>query len=121
MTDYGVHVYSQAGVDRVPMVANAQLPQTVDASLVHDGTGGCPGIKTPDGRWDRRLMPAESLRSIVKYWRAGQGYLMTPEPHRKKLGSLDPTHARILAALEVLGNIEERLSRSRVSLDFGIP
>lgn len=52
--EYGIHIYGQPGPVAFVMMANVQLPETVDMSFEHDGSGEVPGIKTPDGAWDRR-------------------------------------------------------------------
>ncbi|MGO9793906.1 MAG: restriction endonuclease subunit M [Solirubrobacteraceae bacterium] len=53
-TDFAVHVYGRPRHIAFWMLCNAQLPDTVDESLEHDGSGPVPGIKTVDGAWDRR-------------------------------------------------------------------
>ena len=52
--EFGVHIYGQAEDVDFRMIGNVHLPETVDASLEHDGAGEVPGIKRPDGQWDRR-------------------------------------------------------------------
>ncbi len=50
---YGVHVYGSSR-SRIQFMQAAWLyhPETAIRSLVHDGTGVAPGIKTPNGKWD---------------------------------------------------------------------
>lgn len=52
---YGSHVYGSATERPAFLQATALYhPDTVTASLVHDGSGDEPGFKTPTGDWDRR-------------------------------------------------------------------
>ena len=51
---YSVAIYGREHDPGFLFVANVHLPETVEASLLHDGTGAAPGIKTPEGEWDRR-------------------------------------------------------------------
>jgi hypothetical protein len=51
---FGVHIYGGARSVGFPLITGAQLPATVDESITHDGSGQVPGIKTPEGQWDRR-------------------------------------------------------------------
>jgi hypothetical protein len=50
--EYGIHIY---GTQRSPSFLNASTlfaPDQIDRSLMHDGSGLEPGIKTPEGVWD---------------------------------------------------------------------
>jgi hypothetical protein len=49
---YGVHVYGPAGDPRFLMASSLYHPDTVDRSLLHDGSGPEPGLKNEDGSWD---------------------------------------------------------------------
>lgn len=52
---YGVHVYGAArGTPAFLMATSLYHPDTVERSLVHDGSGEEPGIKDPEGNWDLR-------------------------------------------------------------------
>ena len=52
---YGVHVYGNP-TDRVDFMMASSLyhPDTVERSLIHDGSGEEPGLKDPEGNWDLR-------------------------------------------------------------------
>ena len=52
--DFGIHIYSAPREIKFPLLTGAQLPDTIDSSIDHDGSGPVPGIKTDDARWDRR-------------------------------------------------------------------
>lgn len=53
--EYGVHIYGspQTQPDFL-MAASLYLPETVERSIVHDGSGVAPAVKTDDGGWDTR-------------------------------------------------------------------
>jgi hypothetical protein len=52
---YGVHVYGAAhDTPTFLMATSLYHPDTVERSLVHDGSGEEPGLKDPDGKWDLR-------------------------------------------------------------------
>src|SRR6185437_4760438 len=52
---YGVHVYGCAREDIEFLTASSLYhPDTVERSLRHDGSGGEPGLKDPEGKWDLR-------------------------------------------------------------------
>ena len=52
---YGIHVYGRKR-DRTQFLMASSLyhPDTVERSLKHDGSGGEPGLKDPNGNWDIR-------------------------------------------------------------------
>lgn len=52
---YGVNVYG-AEREQVDFLSASSIyhPDTVVRSLIHDGSGEEPGLKTPEGRWDLR-------------------------------------------------------------------
>ncbi|WP_225735780.1 Eco57I restriction-modification methylase domain-containing protein [Gulosibacter chungangensis] len=72
LVSFGVHVY---GAPRDPYflhAVNLYHPDTVESSLVHDGSGAKPGIKDPSGNWD--LRPHRSRieyvnHRVLKSWR----------------------------------------------------
>lgn len=51
---FGVHVYGYSREPRFISAASLYHPDTVDRSLVHDGSGAEPGLKDPEGKWDLR-------------------------------------------------------------------
>ena len=61
--EFGVHIYA---ADRVNpefiMAASLYEPETAIRSMMHDGTGEAPALKTLDGEWDTR----PHLERIVK-------------------------------------------------------
>ncbi|WP_211362714.1 Eco57I restriction-modification methylase domain-containing protein [Corynebacterium phocae] len=52
---YGINVYSTPQQHPSFMSAsNIYHPQTIEDSILHDGSGDLPGLKTSDNNWDRR-------------------------------------------------------------------
>ncbi|MFB8229909.1 class I SAM-dependent DNA methyltransferase [Cellulosimicrobium sp. NPDC055967] len=51
---YGINIYGDTGRPRFLQSASLYHPDTVERSLLHDGTGAEPGIKDLDGQWDLR-------------------------------------------------------------------
>ena len=55
LVNYGVHIYgSPRDTADFAMATSLYHPDTVERSLVHDGSGEEPGIKDPHGHWDMR-------------------------------------------------------------------
>lgn len=51
---YGIHIYGATHVVAFKMATSLYHPETVERSLVHDGSGPEPGLRDPDGHWDLR-------------------------------------------------------------------
>lgn len=54
LVTYGVQVYGSAREPQFLSAAALYHPDTVERSLVHDGSGPEPGLKDDDGKWDLR-------------------------------------------------------------------
>lgn len=54
LVSYGIHVYGESRDPEFVMATNLYHPDTVEASLRHDGSGPEPGLKNPEGNWDLR-------------------------------------------------------------------
>jgi hypothetical protein len=54
LVTYGVHVYAREREPDFIMATSLYHPDTVIASLRHDGSGTEPGLKTEEGAWDQR-------------------------------------------------------------------
>ncbi|TFB67981.1 DNA methyltransferase [Cryobacterium sp. Hz9] len=70
--NFGVHIYSELREDvRFLMAASIYHPDTVNRSLVHDGSGAEPGIKNTLGEWDLRPHRNRILtvtQDVLKAW-----------------------------------------------------
>ncbi|NIL84130.1 hypothetical protein RhoFasGS6_01494 [Rhodococcus fascians] len=72
---FGVHIYgNDRGHVRFVQASSIYHPETIVRSLVHDGSGRAPGIKTPEGHWDS-------------------------SPHRDRIVTVDKPHLEGWAAL----------------------
>ena len=71
---YGVHVYGRHMQHVLFLTASSLYhPDTVDRSLVHDGSGDEPGIKDPAGNWDlspHRKRALNVTDSTLQIWHA---------------------------------------------------
>src|SRR5699024_7598645 len=69
---YGVHVYSTAVANPKFLMASwLYHPDTVERSLLHNGEGREPGLKTLEGKWDTAPHSARILhvdRGILENW-----------------------------------------------------
>lgn len=68
---YGISIYGPPREVAFLQVSGAHIPETVDGSLEHDGSGELPGGRTKSGGWDRRphksrVVPINS--AILKEW-----------------------------------------------------
>jgi hypothetical protein len=109
MTDFGVHIYGRPTDVKFLMASNIQLPRTVDDSLNHDGLGEIPGIKTVDGRWDRRPHKRRIIKvdlGVLGAWAALFDAPGTP-PGEARL--MRPHTIDDLIALSQIGKAEDRL------------
>lgn len=54
LVTYGVHVYGSKRDPKFLSATSVYHPDTVERSLVHDGSDAEPGLKDPEGNWDLR-------------------------------------------------------------------
>lgn len=71
---FGVHIYGRES-DSVDFLMASSLyhPDTVERSLIHDGSGDEPGMKDPDGNWDLRPHARRVIRvddKVLGVWHA---------------------------------------------------
>jgi hypothetical protein len=70
--DFGVHIYgAERQKPEFMMAASLYQPDTAERSLLHDGTGTAPALKTPDGEWDTRPHSERIIRvdeSVLDVW-----------------------------------------------------
>ena len=73
LVSYGVHAYSTAREPDFLQATSLYHPDTVDRSLSHDGSGGEPGLKDGDGKWDLRPHAGRIQRvdsAMLQTWHA---------------------------------------------------
>ncbi len=103
LVTYAVHVYG--GSTDSPLFIHATdlyHPQTVERSLMHDGSGPEPGLKNEDGNWDLRPHAARiitvDLRTLAD-WHAFLETQETPVRHTRMLYTVNRSTAGTLRAI----------------------
>lgn len=113
MTDFGVHVYGASKLVDFRMINNVHVPETVEGSLLHDGHGAVPGIKTASGEWDRRPHRDRLLevdQAVLEDW-----VLLFDEPNTawQEARLLRPHTRQDAEVLDGLAAAEQRLEDRR--------
>ena len=69
---YGAFISTRPSVEPAfYQISSVTFPETVEGSLVHDGSGPLPGIKFPNGAWDHRPHRARVIavdRAVLADW-----------------------------------------------------
>jgi hypothetical protein len=109
--EYGVHVYGSSDVVRFSQGASIYHPDTVNRSMVHDGSGSVPGVKDDYGKWDLRPH-AERIIQVTESQLANWSALIdepgTPPCEARMLYPVNRASADVLdkiAAAPRLGDI----------------
>src|SRR5699024_708050 len=114
---YGIHIYGvDGGVPDFIMASSLYHPETVEKSLLHNGDGVEPGLKTADGYWD---MSAHASRVIavdarvLEDWRSALGdetvpLLETPMLYTVNQSSLSVL--KLLSQADRLRNLNRKFS-----------
>jgi hypothetical protein len=111
---YGISIYGHPGKPGFLNAVSIYVPDTVDRSLIHDGSGGEPGVKDDAGNWDVR--PHRSRITTVKMedlaaWASLIDAPGTPALQARMVRTLNASSARVVAKLadaQRLGAIEFR-------------
>ena len=90
---FGVGIYGRPRETKFLSIAGLFDPETVDASLCHDGSGPEPGLQLPWGGWD--LRPHKSRVVTVDRAVLASGALLFDAP------GTSPTQARLIRPLTV--------------------
>ena len=109
-TKFGINIYGANGEVRFKQAACILVPDTVDSSLEHDGTGPVPGIQYPEGGWDLRPHEQRVLTvtgEILTDWAKLFGDPDTPASEARVLL---PVTVADLKALSVLAAQPTRLA-----------
>jgi hypothetical protein len=70
---YGIHTYASPRPPQFLSAASLYHPDTVERSLLHDGTGAEPGLKDPEGNWDLRPHAGRIITvddSVLESWKS---------------------------------------------------
>jgi hypothetical protein len=109
-TEYGIHVYGPPRIVRFQQIANLLYPDTLDASLTHNGEGEPPGIKLPNGDWDLRPHKSRVIdvnERVLEQWAALFDEPGTPALEARLLRPIVREH---LEAIGVLADYPRRMS-----------
>ncbi|WP_251149772.1 DNA methyltransferase [Cellulosimicrobium sp. Marseille-Q4280] len=99
---YGVNVYASRQKPNFLQAASLYHPDTVERSLVHDGSGEEPGIKDPDGNWDLRPHAARVVRvddHVLETWRDVLEDEGTPARQSRMVYAVNRSTASVLDSL----------------------
>jgi hypothetical protein len=100
---YGVHVYGR-NHNRVHFLMASSLyhPVTVERSLKHDGSGGEPGLKDPEGKWDIRPHRERIVNvtdEVLGVWHAVMEENSTPVRQTRMVYTVNRAAADVLSIL----------------------
>jgi hypothetical protein len=110
---YGISVYGAPREIAFLQVSGAHIPETIDASLEHDGSGELPGSRSESGDWDRR--PHRSRVVLVNSTTLAEWAELFDPP------GTAPEHTRLVRPLTVedLGVLRAIASQHRRMADLG--
>jgi hypothetical protein len=97
---FAVHIYA---AERTPSFMHAVTihhPSTIERSILHDGTGTIPGIKTEDGDWDLRPHRERIVKvdlAVLQTWAA---LVEDPDIPTEETRMLYPVNTAAAAVLE---------------------
>lgn len=115
--EYGVHVYGEPKEINFLQAVTLYHPDTVDRSLVHDGSGPAPGVKDENGRWDLRPHK-ERILTVTEVELATWANLVdapgTPADEARMIYTVNRASAHLLdkiAAADRIGDLEFQWTR----------
>ncbi|MHA7292473.1 Eco57I restriction-modification methylase domain-containing protein [Arthrobacter sp. HLT1-21] len=101
--EFGVHVYgSSRNEPDFIMAASLYQPETAERSLLHDGSGEAPALKTVDGGWDTRPHAERIVRvdsQILKVWADLLEEAGTPSVSARMLYPVNRASSRVMRML----------------------
>lgn len=116
---YSLMTYGSPQSASFRFIANAQVPETIDGSLVHDGQGERPGMKTAAGSPDRRPHAARVINvdaDVLGDW----SRLFSESTQRLDARLLLPYTTDDLAVLKVMSRSERRLADHAFEMSRGV-
>jgi hypothetical protein len=107
---FGVHVYASHREPHFLMASSLYHPDTVERSLMHDGSGVEPGLKNDDGHWDtgahaRRIIEVDD--SVLMTWHALLEDEQRPVRHTRMVYTVNRAAAAALAKLAPAPRLSE--------------
>ncbi|WP_284981234.1 DNA methyltransferase [Arthrobacter sp. efr-133-TYG-118] len=109
--EFGVHIYSgRRDSPEFIMAASLYQPDTAERSLVHDGAGEAPALKTKNGDWDTRphaeRIAAVDL-SVLKVWADILDDPGTPAIQARMIYPVNRASSRVLEQLSEAPRMRE--------------
>lgn len=118
-TIYGVQTYGSPAEIAFTQVANLVVPDTLEGSLTHDGTGEVPGIQYPWGGWDLRPHASRVVEITEPTLAQWGGLFDEPGTPANQARFLRPFTREQLDALSVLAEQESRMASIRYQWSRG--
>ncbi len=101
LTEYGIQVYGRPQTIGFRHASSLLIPDTLNGSLTHDGTGDLPAIQFPAGGWDHRPHADRILQineAVLQKWAALFDAPGTPASQARLIRPLLEGHLDVLAA-----------------------
>lgn len=104
LVTYGVHIYGRECENSSDFLMASSLyhPATVERSLVHNGDGAEPGIKTTSGEWDTSPHSHRILRiqtEELEAWRNTLGVFDVPASETKMVYTVNRASSAVLGKI----------------------
>lgn len=100
---YGVHIYSNPGIEpKFLMASSLYHPDTVERSMLHDGSGPEPGLKDSEGNWDLRPHASRILpigQDELKAWKTSLGADQVPFSETSMIYAVNSSASKVLRRL----------------------
>lgn len=96
---FGVHTYGSPRPPAFIQAAGLYVPETVDRSLRHDGSGPQPGVKTIEGQWNHQPHLARIVQvdeAVLAHWAALLDEPGTPPGEARMLFPVNQASAAVL-------------------------
>ena len=100
-TQYGIQIYGSPQDINFLQISNLLIPETLDGSLIQDGSGELPSIQYPWGGWDHRPHADRIVRideTVLAQWAALFDSPGTPADEARLVRPLLRGHLEVLAA-----------------------
>lgn len=108
---YGIHIYGVGLLTpRFIMASSLYHPETVERSLLHNGDGIEPGLKTVSGQWDTSAHRARILTidaTVIDSWRATLGEESIPLLETPMVYTVNYAAASVLEKLSRSSRVSE--------------
>ena len=107
---YGIHVYGSVRSVNFLQVANLLVPETMEGSLTHDGSGEVPGIQYAWGGWDLRSHTSRVVQITEKTLEQWAALFDEPGTPAEQARLVRPVTREQLEALGVMSRQKMRMA-----------